>query len=69
MASDPANTPPSHPDRSVGDRLEGRSIRIGLKVRGAHIVERLLPPDASLVFGAGGPGIVAVSGWTKLTTA
>jgi len=56
--------PPNYPNLGVGDRLAGRNIRIGLKVHSDEIVEQLLPPDANVVFGSGGAGVVAVSGWT-----
>lgn len=56
--------PPNYPNRAAGDRLAGRHIRIGVTVHSAPIVEHLLPPDANIVFGAGGPGVITVPGWT-----
>jgi hypothetical protein len=56
--------PPKYPNPASGDRLAGRSIRIGLKVHSDAIVEQLLPPDANIVFGAGGADVVTVPGWT-----
>lgn len=59
----PMITPSGYPNPSVGDRLAGRSIRIGLKVHSEEIVEHLLPADANIIFGAGGPGVIPVPGW------
>jgi len=56
--------PPNYPNPAAADRLAGRRIRIGLKVHSDAIVEQVLPPDANVVFGAGGPGVITVPGWT-----
>lgn len=58
------NSSSKHPDPNVVDRLVGRKIRIGLKIRGSELVERVLPPNADIVFGAGGPGVIAVARWS-----
>jgi hypothetical protein len=62
----PKIIPPNHANPSSGDRLVGRRIRIGVKVHGDGIVEQLLPPDANIVFGGGGAGVLTVRGWTAV---
>lgn len=55
--------PPNHPNRAAGDRLAGRQIRIGVKIAGNAIVERLLAPESDLTFGAGPSAGYVVPGW------
>lgn len=56
--------PPNYPNPATGDRLGGRQIRIGISIDKGPFVDHILGPDADIVFGTGGPGVLAVPGWT-----
>jgi len=57
--------PPDYANLTLGDRLAGRRMRIGLKFPDCSIVEHVLASGTDLMFGVGGPGVFAVPGWTR----